>query len=154
MLLLGDFNVGVEDFYLIDFCLNYKLASMVNKPKCFKNPSILLLYRSNLNKLSLLVSGFMRNRDRLSDFHKWSSQSWRQPYEDCSRKSLTNVITIFFTNDNFKQSLQKSLSQSWKAICNNAFNNFTHSCNSLFAIYAHWKKVLKERADESRQRHN
>ena len=38
LLLLGDFNAGVEDLSVKNFCSSYNLTSMINRPKCFKNP--------------------------------------------------------------------------------------------------------------------
>ena len=38
LLFLGDFNAGVEDTSMKNFCSSYNLRSMINKPTCFKNP--------------------------------------------------------------------------------------------------------------------
>ena len=38
LLFLGDFNAGVEDSSIKDFCSSFSLTSMINKPTCFKNP--------------------------------------------------------------------------------------------------------------------
>ena len=38
LLFLGDFNAGVEDSAIKNFCSSYNLTSMLNKPTCFKNP--------------------------------------------------------------------------------------------------------------------
>ena len=40
LLFLGDFNVGVEDSAIKNFCSSYNLTSMLNKPTCFKNPDL------------------------------------------------------------------------------------------------------------------
>ena len=34
----GDFNAGLEDSGLKDFCNLYSLTSLINKPTCWKNP--------------------------------------------------------------------------------------------------------------------
>ena len=38
LLFLGDFNAGVEDSSVKNFCSSYNLTSMINRPTCFKNP--------------------------------------------------------------------------------------------------------------------
>ena len=38
LLFLGDFNAGLEDASIKNFCLAYSLTSMINKPTCYKNP--------------------------------------------------------------------------------------------------------------------
>ena len=38
LLFLRDFNAGVEDSSVKNVCSSYNLTSMINKPKCFKNP--------------------------------------------------------------------------------------------------------------------
>ena len=40
LLFLGDFNAGVEDSAIKNFCSSYNLTSMLNKPTCFKNPDL------------------------------------------------------------------------------------------------------------------
>ena len=37
-LFLGDFNAGVEDSSVKNFCSSFNFTSMINKPTCFKNP--------------------------------------------------------------------------------------------------------------------
>ena len=38
LLFLGDFNAGVEDSSVKNFCSSYNLTSMINRPTCYKNP--------------------------------------------------------------------------------------------------------------------
>ena len=38
LLFLGDFNVGLEDASIKNFCLAYSLISVMNKTTCYKNP--------------------------------------------------------------------------------------------------------------------
>ena len=38
LLFLGDFNAGVEDSSVKNFCSSYNLTSMINRPTYFKNP--------------------------------------------------------------------------------------------------------------------
>ena len=38
LLFLGDFNAGLEDSSVKNFCSSYNLTSMINRPTCYKNP--------------------------------------------------------------------------------------------------------------------
>ena len=40
-LILGDFNVGIEEQHMKAFCDNYNLTSLIKHPTCYKNPKIL-----------------------------------------------------------------------------------------------------------------
>ena len=39
MILLGDFNVEVNDNHMKSFCENYGLKNLIKQPTCYKNPS-------------------------------------------------------------------------------------------------------------------
>ena len=50
LLFLGDFNAGVEDSSVENFCSSYNFTSMINRPTCFKNsenPSCIDLMLTN-----------------------------------------------------------------------------------------------------------
>ena len=38
MLILGDFNVGIDEPHLKPFCETYNLTNLIKKPTCFKSP--------------------------------------------------------------------------------------------------------------------
>ena len=38
LLFLGEFNAGVDDTSVKNFCRSYSLTRMINKPTCYKNP--------------------------------------------------------------------------------------------------------------------
>ena len=67
---LGDFNAGLEDTSIKNFCSSYNLTSMNNKPTCFKNPdnpSCIDLILTNCSR-SFQNSGVIETG--LSDFRK------------------------------------------------------------------------------------
>ena len=37
-LLVGDFNVAVEETHMKSFCENYALTNLIRQPTCYKNP--------------------------------------------------------------------------------------------------------------------
>ena len=51
---LGDFNAGLEDISVKNFCSSYNLTSMNNKPTCFKNPD-------NPSCIDLILTNYSRS---------------------------------------------------------------------------------------------
>ena len=54
LLFLGDFNAGVEDSSVKNFCSSYNLTSMINRPTCFKNPE-------NPSCIDLILTNYPRS---------------------------------------------------------------------------------------------
>ena len=70
LLFLGDFNAGVEDSSVKNFCSSFNLTSMINKLTCFKNPD-------RPSCIDLILTNCPRSFQNgcaietgLSDFHK------------------------------------------------------------------------------------
>ena len=70
LLFVGDFNAGVQDTSVKNFCRSYDLTSMINKPTCYKNPDrpscvdLILTNCSHSFQNSCVIEA------GLSDFHK------------------------------------------------------------------------------------
>ena len=69
MIILGDFNVGVEKPHTKTFCESYSLQNLIKQPICYKNPSrptcidlILTKVPGSIQSTSVIEAG-------LSDFH-------------------------------------------------------------------------------------
>ena len=70
LLLLGDFNAGMEDLSIKRFCNSFNLMSMINKPTCYKNPGkstcVDLILTNSLDSFQ----NYCFIEADLSDFHK------------------------------------------------------------------------------------
>ena len=69
-IIIGDFNVGVSDPHINDFCNAYNLNSLIKEPTCYKN-------RDNPSCIDLILTNSPRSfqgscvvETGLSDFHK------------------------------------------------------------------------------------
>ena len=69
ILILGDFDVGIEEQHINAFCDNYNLTSVIKQPTCYKNPNIPTC-------IDLILSNTLRSFQStcvieagLSDFH-------------------------------------------------------------------------------------
>ena len=71
LLFIGDFNAGLEDTSVKNFCRSYNLTSMINQPTCYKNPE----RPSNIDLISTNCPPFSQNscvrETGLSDLYKW-----------------------------------------------------------------------------------
>ena len=70
MILLGDFNVNIDNNYMADFCDTYNLRSVITEPTCYKNPG-------NPTYIDLILTNHLCSFQNayvfetgLSDFHK------------------------------------------------------------------------------------
>ena len=97
-LFLSDFNAGVEDSSVRNFCSSFNLTSMINKPTCFKKPdkpSCIILILTNcprsFQNSCVIETGW-------PGFHKLVVQLWRQLTRNYNQKLLpitaTNISTM------------------------------------------------------------
>ena len=70
LLFLGDFNAGVEDSCVKNFCSSYNLTSMINKPRCYKNPEKGSCIDIILTNCPRSFQNSCAIETGLSDFHK------------------------------------------------------------------------------------
>ena len=140
LIFLGDFNAGVEDTDIKNFCSSYNLTSMVNKAMCHKNPDkptcidlILIKSPGSFQNSCVVETG-------LSDFHKMFVTVMKTFY----RKSQPKIIHCRnyenFSNDNFRDSLQKIFPQNLGNTCDQDVNDFLISCNKIVDQHAPRKK--------------
>ena len=70
LLLLGDFNAGMEDLSIKRFCNGFNLMSMINKPTCYKNPGKSTCVDVILKNSLESFQNYCVIEAGLSDFHK------------------------------------------------------------------------------------
>ena len=138
LLFLGDFNAGVEDSSIKDFCSSFNLTSMINKPTCFKNPEkpscidlILTNCPRSFQNSCVIETG-------LSDFHKLVVTVMKTTYKKSQPKIITYRDYKYFNNDGFREALLQIKSNGNN--CDENFRNFTSSCNIILNKQAPQKK--------------
>ena len=101
VLILGDFNVGVEEANMQTFCESYNLKSLIKQPTCYKNPdkpTCIDLISTNVPRMfqstCVIETG-------LSDFHLMTLTVMRKTFKKF-RESLINKLSneVFSNNDN------------------------------------------------------
>ena len=70
MLILGDFNVGIDESHMKSFFKTYSLLNLIKQPTCYKNPD------NNPTCIDLILTNVLRKfqstcviETELSDFH-------------------------------------------------------------------------------------
>ena len=138
LLFLGDFNAGVEDSTIKNFCSSYYLTSMLNKPTCFKNPD-------KPSCINLILTNFPRSfknscdiETGLSDFHKLAVNVMKKSFKKSEPKIITYRSYKSFCNNNFREALRQVISK--RGNCNTNFKRFISSCNKILDQHAAQKK--------------
>ena len=140
LLFLGDFNAGIEDTSVRDFCRNYNLTSMINKPTCYKNPNqpscidLILTNCPNSFQHSCTVE------TGLSDFHKMTITVMKTTYKKLEPRIINYRDFKSFCNDSFRESLQQALSITSVNGCDEAYKGFITSCKKSLESHAPLKK--------------
>ena len=135
---LGDFNAGLEDTSVKNFCSSYNLTNMNNKPTCFKNPdnpSGIDIILTNCSR-SLQNSGVIETG--LSDFHKLVVTVMKTTFKKSKPKIITYRSCKYFSNDRFREALKQI--ECNENNCDSRFGNFISSCNRILDEHAPKKK--------------
>ena len=103
VILLSDFNVGVDDSNLSSFCNNFDLSSLISKATYFKNtdnPSCIYLILTNRPKYFCLIDTVETG---LSDFHLLTFSVFRMNFEKLRPTIVTYRDYNNYNNDNFRK---------------------------------------------------
>ena len=138
LLLLGDFNAGVEDSSVKIFCSSYNLKSMINRPTCYKNPE-------KPSCIDLILTNCPRSFQNsctieagLSDFHKLVVTVMKTTYKKSQPKIINYRSYKYFNSESFREQLIQIEANGNN--CDESFKNFTSSCNVILNKQAPQKK--------------
>ena len=140
MILIGDFNVEINQPSMKSFCDSYTLTSLIKEPTCYKNlqnPSCIDLILTN-SPYSFQNSYVVETG--LSDFHKMTVTVMKTTYE-----KLKPIIKNYrdyknFCNDTFHKVLLEKLSTENINANGSGFEKFLQICIQTLDIFAPYKK--------------
>ena len=122
------------------FFSSYDLTSMVNKAMCYKDPDkptcidlILTNWPRSFQNSCVVETG-------LSDFHKMVVTVMKTSYRKSQPKIIHYRNYKNFSNDTFRDSLQKIFPQNLGNSCDQDVDDFLISCNKILDQYAPGKK--------------
>ena len=111
ILILGDFNVGIEEQHMKAFCDNYNLTSLIKQPTCYKNPN-------NPTCIDLILSNTPRSfqstcviETGLSDFHLMTVTVMKKSFRKFHPRLINYRSYKNFSNEAFRECLLEKLSK-------------------------------------------
>ena len=124
MLILGDFNVGIDERHINSFCQRYNLTNLIKQPTFCKSsdkPTCIDLILTNVPRS---FQGTCVIETGLSDFHLMTLTIIRKAF----RKQRPRIINYrsfnHFSNEGFRKSVIDSLSNQIYSNSDNGFNRF------------------------------
>ena len=139
-IVLGDFNVCVEDSSMSEFCDMYNLKSLIREPTCYKNsenPSCIDLILTN-RPCSFQNSYVFETG--LSDFHMMTVTVMKMHFQKLQPRVINYRDCKHFQNETFREDLLFRLSKL--NIRNNdyGFTGFIETCMETVNQYAPCKQ--------------
>ena len=135
LLLLGDFNVGVDENHMKYFCENYDLKSLIKQPTCYKNPDCPTCIDLMLTNVPRSFQSTCVIETGLSDFHLMTLTVLRKIFKKFQPKLIKYRSYKTFSNEAYRETLINNLSKE------NFINNdgdFQRFCDiSLNALNKH-----------------
>ena len=107
-----DFNAGMEHVALENFCNLYSLASLVNKPACWKNSSKPSYIDLNLTNWPKYLQNTNITEAGLSDFHKTAFTLMKTTFRKLKPKIMVQKIQTFFQRYFQRHSLRRVITSS------------------------------------------
>ena len=138
LLFLGDFNAGVEDSSVKNICSSQNLTSMINMPRCHKNPEKGSCIDIILTNCPRSFQSSCAIETGLSDFHKLVVTVMKTSYKKSQTKIVNYRSYKYFNNESFREELIKI--EANRNNCDESFKNFTSSCSVILNKHAPQKK--------------
>ena len=126
ILILGDFNVEVDDQNMKTFCNSYSLISLIKQRTCYKNPSHPKCIDLTLTNVPRSFQTTCVIETGLSDFHLMTLTVMRKSFKKLKARVTNYRSYKHFSNEVFREDLLGKLSQ--QTFVNNDYG-FEKFCN-------------------------
>ena len=110
ILILGDFNVEIEEANMKSFCENYNLKSLIKQPTCYKNPNKPTCIDLILTNVPRMFQSTCVLETGLSDFHLMTVTVMRKTFKKMRPRVINYRSYRDFSNETFRVSLINNLS--------------------------------------------
>ena len=144
-ILIGDFNVCINDPRMESFCESYRFKRLIKDTTCFKNPenpscSDLILTNSaySFQNSCVMETG-------LSDFHKMIISVMKTTFQKLKPRIVQYRDYTQFSNDNFRKKLLEKLCLENINTNSNGLAKFLQICLNRLDQMAPRKKKKKNR---------
>ena len=140
IIILGDFNVGVEEPHMKTFCENYNLQNLIKQPTCYKNPS-------RPTSIELILTNVPRSfqstcviETGLSDFHLMTLTVMKKSFKKFQPRIINYRSYKHFSNDTFRKDLIDKLSNEELVINDDGLKRFCELSINILNKHAPRKK--------------
>ena len=110
IVLLGDFNVNINDPNMESFCESFRFKSLIKYPTCFKNPENPSCIDQILTNSPYSFQHSCVIETGLSDFHKIIVSVLKTTFQKLKPKIVHYRDYTKFSNDDFRRKLLTNLS--------------------------------------------
>ena len=125
MLILGDFNIGIDEPHMKSFCETYNLTNLIKQLTCYKNPDNSACIDLILTKYSRTFQSTFVIETELSDFHLMTLTIMRKTFKKQRPRIINYRSFKHFSNEEFRKFLIDNLSNQ---IYVNNDDGFNRSC--------------------------
>ena len=140
VLVLGDFNVGVEEANIQAFCESYNLKSLIKQPTCYKNPDKPTCIDLILTNVPRMFQSTCAIETGLSDFHLMTLTVMRKTFKKLSPWIISYRSYKNFSNETFRESLINNLSNEVFSNNDNGLEKFCKTTIDTLNLFAPMKK--------------
>ena len=109
-LVLGDFNVEIEEAYMKSFCKNHNLKFLIKKPTWYKHPNKPTCIDLILTNVPRMFQSTYITEAAPSDFHVMKVTVIRKSFKEIRPRVITYRSYRDFSNETFRVSLINNLS--------------------------------------------
>ena len=109
LIILGDFNVSIDNSYMAGFCDTYDLRSLITEPTCYKSPE-------NSTCIDLILTNHPRSFQNscefetgLSDYHKITVTIMKASFQRLQPRIINYRDYKRLQNDVFREELLSEL---------------------------------------------
>ena len=111
ILILGDFNVEIEEANMKSFCKNYNLKSLIKQPTCYKNSNKpTCIGDLTLTNVPRMFQSTCVLETGLSDFHLMTLTIMRKTFKKMRPRVINYRSHKNFFNEKFRDSLMNNFS--------------------------------------------
>ena len=101
--LIGDFNVSIDDPHMESFCKSCRFKSLIKDPNCFKNPENPSCIDLILTNSPYSFQNFCVIETGLSDVHKMIVSVMKTTFQNMKRRIVQYTDYTQFSNDKFRK---------------------------------------------------
>ena len=124
IMILGDFNVGIDELHMKFFCETYNLPNLIKQSTCYKNPDNPTCTDLILTNVSRTFQSSCVIETRLSGFHLLTLTIMRKTFKK-QRPRINNYRSFkYFSKEEFRKSLIDKLTNQIYVNNNDGFNRF------------------------------